>query len=198
MNYTNRDKPCYTHISGWKGSYQGCQTTRRLKEERLVEDFFASVSQLTLFMSSLFLCVYMSVCVFVSRLPFGWLLWYYWVSDKPAREAPMGCTKCFPLAGVGRGAVGCSISRRAGRRIGGWVCSWFPLSNRSLAGAQGLHIPGRCWSVCKCVFTLIHTQEPEETAVHFFTIQQYKQILHVHTQRGMIDIARGFIIIRLY
>ena len=136
-------------------------------------------SSLLLWVSlSVWVCVCVCVCVY-SGCRLGWLLWYYWVSNKPAREAPMGCTKCFPLAGVHRGAVSCSMSRRTGRRIGR-VCSWFPLSNRSLAGAQGLQIPARqgesCRSVCKCVCILIHSQEPEETAVHelHFTLMMCK------------------------
>lgn len=36
----------------------------------------------------------------VLKILFGWLLWYYWVSDKPARETPMGCTKFVIVAGV--------------------------------------------------------------------------------------------------
>lgn len=127
-------------------------------EKMLAEDFLCfSLATHYIFTSSLLLCVCVSVCsraCVYSGCRLGWLLWYYWVSNKPAREAPMGCTKCFPLAGVDRGAVSCSMSRRTGRRIGR-VRSWFPLSNRSLAGAQGLQIPARrgesCRSVCASV-----------------------------------------------
>lgn len=171
QTHTHRDKPSYTHISGWTGSYQEYRSTRRLRGKRLAEDLSASLMQLSLFTSSLSLCpcdcVRACVCVYmcVFRLLLGWLLWYYWVSNKPAREAPMGCTKCFPQAGVDRGAVGCSIRRKPGRRMR-WVCSWFPLSNRSLVGARGLKIPARrrgsCQSVCKFVYLdpWVKEQEP--------------------------------------
>lgn len=97
------------------------------------------------FLATLVICSHSS-CVCVCS---GWLLWYYWVSDKPAREAPTDCTKCFPVTGVNRAQLGWSISGSADRRTG-WVCSCFPLSNRSLAGAHGLQIPASCRSVCVC------------------------------------------------
>lgn len=59
-----RDKPLYTHIVGWTGSYQGYQKIRRAKGERLAEDRFAFLLQLNLFKSSLRSCVRVRV-----RLP---------------------------------------------------------------------------------------------------------------------------------
>ena len=186
--HTRRDKnPCILTSGAEQGHIRDAKQPGDWEKRCSLRIFFASLLQLTLFyvlapavgeLVCVSVCVCVCVCVY-SGCRLGWLLWYYWVSNKPAREAPMGCTKCFPLAGVHRGAVSCSMSRRTGRRIGR-VCSWFPLSNRSLAGAQGLQIPARqgesCRSVCKCVCILIHSQEPEETAVHelHFTLMMCK------------------------
>lgn len=105
-----------THILDWKGSYQECKRTRNLKnkEDSQRMSFFLFFN--SSYVRTLAVCVCvgksvhagMSLCCFdyacVSSLQFGWLLWCYWVSGKPARKEPMGCTKCDSMAGEDRGA----------------------------------------------------------------------------------------------
>lgn len=135
----------YSHL-GLNRVISGMQNNKELERGGLAEGVRAFLLQF--FWSLLF----WSVCCFDCKCemwqPFGWLLSYYWVSGKPAREAPVGCTKYCLAVGVNGSVLGRSTGRTTGRRIR-WVCSWSPLpSNRSLAGALCSQIPARQRGSC--------------------------------------------------
>lgn len=73
------------------------------------------------------------------------------------------------------------------------MCSWFPLSNRSLAEAQGLQIPARrrgsCVQVCVHPNTCAGEQDPKETTVPllYFTLTMYTAIDYTLRQKKLND-----------